>query len=431
MSSLLAFLIISSSCTSSLNAEETKRYQILSFGGNGNIGSAVLARLLDTMEADVTVSSRGSWHWDAEKRIAPRVQLVKCNRKYEPACAAETNKTEECDINALRQCPDLMQVIESTDKFDMVLDFSGYEPKWIHDAATVLKGKVGVYIYISTDSVYEVSVDKPTRRASKETDAVRPSDEKEVKLLKRKDPYGHYKLACEEALAHYRVKEGGAPWVSLRLADVIGPRDTTNRWWTYQMWVTFYPEIDRPVFMPAHIADKVESLTYVDDVAQAVLKVIEKGEDVWDEAYNIALEEEFTLANILLRMRDGLGMKEVLGDSQDSEKSFYLYPTVFSGNMDITKAKKMLDFEPTPADEAFEETLLFYKKAFADFPEERDVVLTELFKTAVPKRNRDLVYLAIDRELAKAGKSEEKFARKKKGDLGGLPTTANKDKEEL
>ena len=22
------------------------------------------------------------------------------------------------------------------------------------------------------------------------------------------DPYGHYKLACEEALAHYRTKEG-------------------------------------------------------------------------------------------------------------------------------------------------------------------------------------------------------------------------------
>ena len=85
------------------------------------------------------------------------------------------------------------------------------------------------------------------------------------------------------------------------------------------MWVTFYPEIDRPVYMPAHVADKIESLTYVEDVAQAVLKVIEKGEQVWDEAYNIALEEEFTLANILLRMRDGLGMKEVLGDSEDSE----------------------------------------------------------------------------------------------------------------
>ena len=42
--------------------------------------------------------------------------------------------------------------------------------------------------------------------------------------------------------------------------------------------------------MPAHVADKIESLTYVEDVAQVVLKVIEKGEQVWDQAYNIALE---------------------------------------------------------------------------------------------------------------------------------------------
>ena len=44
-----------------------------------------------------------------------------------------------------------------TQRFDIVLDFSGYEPKWIHDNCQVLKGKVGVYVYISTDSVYEVS----------------------------------------------------------------------------------------------------------------------------------------------------------------------------------------------------------------------------------------------------------------------------------
>ena len=35
--------------------------QILSFGGNGNIGSAVLSRILDSMEADVTVCSRWGW----------------------------------------------------------------------------------------------------------------------------------------------------------------------------------------------------------------------------------------------------------------------------------------------------------------------------------------------------------------------------------
>ena len=58
---------------------------------------------------------------------------------------------------------------------------------------------------------------------------MRPKDEKEVGLLKRKDPYGHYKLSCEEALSYYQREKSGFPWVSLRLADVIGPRDTTNR----------------------------------------------------------------------------------------------------------------------------------------------------------------------------------------------------------
>ena len=154
---------------------------------------------------------------------------------------------------------------------------------------------------------------------------MRPKDEKEVGLLKRKDPYGHYKLSCEEALSYYQREKSGFPWVSLRLADVIGPRDTTNRsgldhhrdqhivcsrWWTYQLWVKFFPEIDNPIFMPAHVANKIESLTYVEDVASAVQQVLSVGEPAWNQAYNIAMEEEFSLANILLRMRDGLGVDE-------------------------------------------------------------------------------------------------------------------------
>ena len=85
----------------------------------------------------------------------PHVTTVKCNRDYQPACAADKNATD-CDINAVHQCKELMDIIKETDKFDVVLDFSGYEPKWIHDNCQVLKDKVGVYIYISTDSVYEV-----------------------------------------------------------------------------------------------------------------------------------------------------------------------------------------------------------------------------------------------------------------------------------
>jgi len=414
-------------CVATSLARPGDKVKVLSFGGNGNIGSAVLSRLIETEDFDIVMTTRGGWHWDSDTRIGPHVVTVKCNRDYQPPCAADKNATD-CDINAVRQCPDLINIINQTEKFDVVLDFSGYEPKWIHDNCEVLKGKVGVYIYISTDSVYEVSIDKPTKRPSRETDAVRPKDEKEVGLLKRKDPYGHYKLSCEEALSYYQREKSGFPWVSLRLADVIGPRDTTNRWWTYHMWVKFYPEIDNPIFMPAHVANKIQSLTYVEDVAAAVLQVIRKGEQVWNQAYNIAMEEEFSLANILLRMRDGLGVDEVVGESEESEKSFYLYPTVFSGNMDISKARQTLQFLPTTADEAFKETLAWYEEAFVKFPSHRDSVLTELFQTAIPKDKRDKVYLAIDRELTARGHSEDKYAKKKKGDIGSLPTvTSNKE----
>lgn len=50
---------------------------------------------------------------------------------------------------------------------------------------------------------------------------------------------------------------------------------------------------------------------------------------------------------------------------------------------------------------------------------------------------RDAVYLAIDRELTKMGHKEEKYAKKKKGDLGSLPTVtrradeSDKNKDEL
>ena len=170
------------------------------------------------------------------------------------------------------------------------------------------------------------------------------------------------------------------------------------------MWVQFFPEIQNPIWMPAHVANKVESLTYVEDVARAVLAVVERGEAVWNQAYNLAMDEEFSLANILLRMRDQLGVPEVgpttilvhiitntsqvVGNSETTEKSFYLYPTVFTGSLDISKAKTMLGFTPTPADEAFKATLDWYKEAFVKFPSHRDSILTDLFQTAIPKENR-------------------------------------------
>ena len=51
-----------------INGEVT-RLKVLSFGGNGNIGSAVLASLIAEDRFDIIMTTRGGWHWDSDTRI--------------------------------------------------------------------------------------------------------------------------------------------------------------------------------------------------------------------------------------------------------------------------------------------------------------------------------------------------------------------------
>ena len=74
------------------------------------------------------------------------------------------------------------------------------QAKWVHDAIEVLADKVGVYIYISSDAVYEVSNPKTTDRPSTEEDAIRPEDPETRKKLIEGERYGDAKLSGEEAL---------------------------------------------------------------------------------------------------------------------------------------------------------------------------------------------------------------------------------------
>ena len=51
------------------NGEEEQKMKVLSFGGNGNIGSAVLAKMIETERFDIVMTTRGGWHWDSDTRI--------------------------------------------------------------------------------------------------------------------------------------------------------------------------------------------------------------------------------------------------------------------------------------------------------------------------------------------------------------------------
>lgn len=60
-----------------------------------------------------------------------------------------------------------------------------------------MRSKIRRYIYISTDSVYEVCQEPSHDGPTLEEDAVRPEDPNTREAHARKDPYGSAKLDCK------------------------------------------------------------------------------------------------------------------------------------------------------------------------------------------------------------------------------------------
>lgn len=129
-----------------------------------------------------------------------------------------------------------------------VVDLSGYDGEAAFDLGNqLLSYRVGWLIYVSSDSVYEACAPKTHTGPTREEDAVRDEDlrakleaaeEGEDETL---DVFGHNKLAAEEQFRELReeTKEDPNGWgyVALRLPDVVGPRDTSYRWWFYQILI--------------------------------------------------------------------------------------------------------------------------------------------------------------------------------------------------
>ncbi len=62
---------------------------------------------------------------------------------------------------------------------------------------------------------------------------------------------------------------------------------------------------------------------------------MEKGAEVWDDAYNVAMEDEVTLFQIVERIAKVMGVEDI---EEDNSGSFHMFPTVFSGPVDVSKA---------------------------------------------------------------------------------------------
>lgn len=68
-----------------------------------------------------------------------------------------------------------------------------------------MRNKIRRYIYVSTDSVYEVCKEPSHEGPILEEDAVRPEDPREREEYAKRDLYGNNKLECKSHVKYFRI----------------------------------------------------------------------------------------------------------------------------------------------------------------------------------------------------------------------------------
>lgn len=88
---------------------------ILILGGNGFLGSSLVAKIVQFQRYKVTTLNRGRQYFDSKTRVEPNVHQILCDR------------------SAIYDCADLLT---SSEYFDVVVDFSSY---YMEDMQVMLK----------------------------------------------------------------------------------------------------------------------------------------------------------------------------------------------------------------------------------------------------------------------------------------------------
>ncbi|XP_037094721.1 uncharacterized protein LOC119114797 [Pollicipes pollicipes] len=373
------------------------RQNVLVLGGNGFIGAEAVAALLREDAYNITILNRGSENYDVRERVFPYVTRLKCDRYA--ACSSCRQG------NPLLGCADLVAAQRIVPQWDFVVDFSGYDPDAVGQALDALGEKMKYYVFISSDSVYEVCV-PGTGVLSREESAQRPADRKLQRHLAARDAYGDRKLAAEELLSRR-----GVPHLVLRLPDVIGPRDTTRRWWLYQLWIEHMAALRQPVPVPPSVRYLRTSYVYVLDVARALVAALRRAQqpDVRGHAFNLALDRDFRLAELLAEMARELGVHSVVTVDVAREDVARFLPSVYRGPVSWQRARDVLGFEPTPWPEVLRDTVRFYREALVKFPNERRKVFATLGSLFEDDEARSRLMEQVEKNLLDGtfGKREE------------------------
>jgi nucleoside-diphosphate-sugar epimerase len=175
---------------------DLKKINVLILGGTKFMGRSLVMKMAANANFEVHIINRMKDHWDNE--ISELVNITwsygdrKKHNEFTKYLVYYNKKHGFGEANGGRV-------------WDLVIDFCSYERKDVKSVVRSLSGLVKLYIFISSDSVYEVSCTNhqvfDSQNRLKEESTLRPANQELIAHLANEDEYGHDKLKCEEYLA--------------------------------------------------------------------------------------------------------------------------------------------------------------------------------------------------------------------------------------
>lgn len=309
---------------------------VLVIGGTGLMG-APTARLLQSLGHRVVIMSRGSGNGQGvggHRPDQPECEILACDREDTAALL----RTLDCE-----QCP------------RVIVDFTAMQPDHIQDIVAAHKQRsLKHYIFISTNMVYPGGVEDMDITALPQ-----PVPEEAADLAAADaapDTYGGKKLKCE-ALLQRASEEQGLPFTTLRPPAVVGP-GCDDRHERLQRLVADLPPL------PGHTSTRPPTanpglfrVANCSDVAEAVAAVVALADQVHSETFNVAGSESVTLHEYVAAIGTHIGREPAEVPDDPSIRNFER-----QGQIDVSKAQRILGFQGTPMAEWMGETVAWHAR---------------------------------------------------------------------
>jgi nucleoside-diphosphate-sugar epimerase len=330
---------------------------VLVLGGSCFMGRSLVAKLGPILQ--VHCVNRGNTYWNEASH--PSVRADRENAK----------KFRESIVRFLSENPGI--------QWRGIIDFSAYTPRDVIDAlpdALFDGSQFPWYVFISTDSVYEVVSDIGTHR----TDPVRESITDSCITNQRLDKYGFEKLETEKAIMNR--SRGNQNVINLRLPDVLGEFDDTYRLWKYKGLI----ESGRPIFVSPEMRSVPVSFVYSQDVVDSILNILFRGlltPQIVFESVNIACREQVSMLNFLDLLGKVIG-RRVEYTTKKKQRQHAFLPSVERrvASLSLEKAERLLGFSPTPLEEVLRRTVAWLTEAEHRFPKQAKKALKHVERSS-------------------------------------------------